>query len=110
MEGYKTWIPFCCSDKIKLIRYKPGDCFGWHVDASSMVGEFKVTFSVTIYLNTVPKKHKGATMFKRNTKIPDIQPVKGNAMLLNTLYGPEHCGQELKNVRNISCVWTYYRN
>jgi hypothetical protein len=100
-EAHKTWIPFCCSNRIKLIRYKPGDSFGWHIDASSIVqGEHtqsKVTFSVTIYLNTVPKKHKGATEFRANAKISSIQPVKGQALLINTMYGPEHCGQELKN-------------
>ncbi len=99
-EGRKTWVPFCCSDRIKLIRYKPTDSFSWHVDASSMTTvndeQYKVTYSVTIYLNTVHKKYAGATEFVKNTKIPSIQPEKGQAMILNTLYGPEHRGQELK--------------
>ena len=93
----KIWVPFGCSSRIKLIRYNPGDSFNWHVDASTVIDESKVTYSVTIYLNNVPKKNKGATVFKKNTKIPSIQPVKGIAMLINTLYGPEHCGEELKN-------------
>lgn len=97
-ESMKTWIPFCCSERIKLIKYDPGDHFDWHVDASSIIdNKYKVTFSVTIYLNTVPKKNNGTTMFKENSKLSNIQPVKGQAMLINTLHGPEHCGEQLKN-------------
>jgi len=97
VEGTKKWIPYCCSDRIKLVRYNPGDSFSWHVDASTLIDKnTKVTFSVTIYLNSVPQKYNGATEFKPNTRIAPIQPKKGIGLLLNTLYGPEHCGQELK--------------
>lgn len=96
MQGQRKWHPFAVSNCVKLIKYNIGDFFDWHVDSSKNIGNAKIIFSVTIYLNTVPKKFGGATIFKKNTNILKIQPVKGNALLINTFYGPEHCGQKLK--------------
>ncbi len=98
IEGNMKWVPYKCVDKMKLVKYHPGDSFSWHVDASTKINNNqKTTFSVTIYLNSVPKKCKGSTLFVDNAKLDPIQPTKGYAMLLNTLYGPEHCGEELKH-------------
>lgn len=93
------WHPRYCNPRIRITRYEKDCFFDWHHDGYIDLNETHRTMaSVTIILNSVPKENGGATIIldgEDKSHILHVQPVAGNAFMIDITTGPEHKGDVL---------------